>query len=193
MEREAIELSLVVPVSDGDWMAGPADAPVTLVEYSDFECSDAARLEPMVQEVRRLTGDELRFVYRHLPLSRKHPNAVQAAEASEAAGRQGQFWAMHDLLIAHYDQLTRPDLLRYAVEVGLDVTAFQQALEERTYQPDVREDFVGGVQSGADGTPTFYVNGVRYDDWYETPAFLRAVRDAVAAARQDGRGGKSPG
>jgi len=192
MERGATELSLVVPVRDGDWMAGPADAPVTLVEYSDFECSDAARLEPMVQEVRRLAGDEVRFVYRHLPLSRKHPNAVQAAEASEAAGQQGQFWAMHDVLIANYDRLTRADLLRYAADLGLDVAAFQQALEARTYQPDVREDFVGGVRSGADGTPTFYVNGVRYDDWYETPAFLRAVKAAVEAARQDGRDGKSP-
>jgi protein-disulfide isomerase len=175
--------SLVVPVDRYDWSSGPANAPVTLVEYSDFECSDAARLEPMVQEVRRLAGDELRFVYRHLPLSRKHPNAVQAAEASEAAGRQGQFWAMHDILIANYDRLTRPDLLRYAAEIGLDVATFEQALEERTYQPDVRQDFVGGVRSGADGTPTFYLNGVRYDDWYETPAFLQAVRDAVAAAR----------
>jgi len=175
--------SLVVPVTDADWMVGPADAPVTLVEYSDFECSDAARLEPMVQEVRRLAGDDLRFIYRHFPLSRKHPNAVQAAEASEAAGAQGQFWAMHDVLIANYDRLTQPDLLRYAADLGLDVAAFQHALEARTYQPDVRRDYVGGARSGADGTPTFYVNGVRYDDWYETPAFLRAVREAVAAAR----------
>lgn len=175
--------SLVVPVDRDDWISGPANAPVTLVEYSDFECSDAARLEPMVQEVRKLAGDDLRFVYRHLPLSRKHPNAVQAAEASEAAGRQGKFWEMHDLLIANYDQLTRPDLLRYAAELGLDVTAFQRALEERTHQADVREDFVGGVRSGADGTPTFYLNGVRYDDWYETPAFLQAVRQAVVATR----------
>jgi protein-disulfide isomerase len=94
MQPEANAPSLVVPVNDADWTVGPADAPVTLVEYSDFECSDAARLEPMVQEVRRLAGDDLRFVYRHLPLSRKHPNAVLAAEASEAAGRQDKFWTI---------------------------------------------------------------------------------------------------
>jgi protein-disulfide isomerase len=180
---DANALSLVVPVNDADWMVGPDDAPVTLVEYSDFECSDAARLEPMVQEIRRLAGDEMRFVYRHFPLTRKHPHAVQAAEASEAAGRQGKFWEMHDTLIAHYEHLTRPDLLRYAADLGLDMGEFRRAMEERTYQPDVRQDYVGGARSGADGTPTFYVNGVRYDDWYETPAFLRAIRETVRAAQ----------
>jgi protein-disulfide isomerase len=183
MQADLNTPSLAVPVNDADWIVGPEDAPVTLVEYSDFECSDAARLEPMVQEVRRLAGDDLRFIYRHFPLTRKHEHAVQAAEAAEAAGAQGKFWEMHDTLIANYEHLTQPDLLRYAADLGLDVAAFRQALEGRTYQPDVRRDYVGGVRSGADGTPTFYLNGVRYDDWYETPAFLRAVKDAVRAAR----------
>ena len=183
MQTDLNAPSLVVPVNDVDWTVGPADAPVTLVEYSDFECSDAATLEPMVQTIRRLAGDDLRFVYRHFPLTRKHPHALEAAEAAEAAGVQGKFWEMHDLLIEHYWQLTRPDLLRYATELELDVEAFNQALEARTYQPNVREDYVGGVESGADGTPTFYLNGVRYDDWYELPAFRQAVMEAVAAAR----------
>jgi formate-nitrite transporter family protein len=183
MDRATETPTLVVPVNEHDWIAGPADAPVTFVEYADFECPDVRRMEPIVQEVRRLAGDNLRYIYRHFPLTRKHAHALQAAEAAEAAGAQGAFWEMHDLLLANQDRLTQRDLARYAAELGLDTAAFEQALNEGSYEPNVRRDYAGGALSGADGTPTFYLNGVMYDDWYELRSLLRAVEDAVQAAR----------
>jgi protein-disulfide isomerase len=140
------------------------------------------RLEPLVQEVRQRVGDDLRYVYRHFPLTRKHEHALIAAEAAEAAGAQGAFWPMHDTLLANQHALTRPDLIRYADDLGLDTTEFAAALADGRYEPNVREDYVGGSLSGADGTPTFFVNGVRYDDWYELGAFLRAIERAAQGA-----------
>ena len=175
--------TLSVPVGPDDWSAGPENAPVTLVEYGDFECPHCGSMEPVLQELRRLAGQNLRFVYRHFPLTSSHPYAEQAAEAAEAAGMQGAFWPMHDTLFAHQDALTTRDLVDYAAALGLDARTVATALANGTYEPNVREDFMSGVRSGVSGTPTFFINGVRYDGDYDLQSLGRAVQGAARARR----------
>jgi Na+:H+ antiporter, NhaA family len=165
-----------------DHLRGPADAPLTLVEFADMECPFCGRATGVVAELRARFGDELRYVFRHLPLSEVHPNAQLAAEAVEAAGAQGAFWAMHDRLFAHQDELEGADLLNHAAALGLDLERFARELGDGTYGQRVRDDVAAAEASGVRGTPTFFVNGVRH----EGPA----ASDALAAAllRTDPRG-----
>jgi protein-disulfide isomerase len=174
---------LAVPVGPDDWSAGPDDAPVTLVEYGDFECPACGRMEPIVQELRRRAGSTLRFVYRQFPLTSSHPDAEIAAEASEAAGAQGAFWPMHDTLFAHQDALTPRDLVGYAADLGLDADRVASDLANHVYAPNVREDFMSGVRSGVSGTPTFFINGDRYDGDYSLEALTLAIQAAAPAGR----------
>jgi protein-disulfide isomerase len=175
--------TLTVPVGPDDWSDGPEDAPVTFVEYGDFECPHCGGMEPVLRELRRLAGPGMRFVYRHFPLTSSHPHAQDAAEAAEAAGAQGAFWPMHDALFANQQTLTDRDLVGYAAQLGLDADAVATALASQTYEPNVREDFMSGVRSGVSGTPTFFINGVRYDGEYSLDALARAVQKAGRAAR----------
>jgi protein-disulfide isomerase len=175
--------TLAVPVGPDDWADGPADAPVTFVEYGDFECPHCGAMEPVLRELRRRAGPAMRFVFRHFPLTSSHPHAEIAAEASEAAGAQGAFWPMHDTLLANQQALAAPDLVGYAAELGLNAEAVAAELESRVYEPQVREDFMSGVRSGVGGTPTFFINGVRYDGNYDLDALSRAVQKAARAAR----------
>jgi protein-disulfide isomerase len=121
-------------------------------------------------------GDELRFAYRHFPLTQIHPHAQQAAEAAEAAAVQGRFWELHDLLFTHQDRLTLQDLLGYAAALRLDVPRYALELENHVHAPRVREDFLSGVRSGVNGTPTFFVNGVRHNGGYDLESLLEALR-----------------
>ena len=174
---------LVIPVSDRDHSVGPADAPVTLVEYGDFECPHCRRAYPVVQGVRRHMGDNLRFVFRDFPLSEAHPHAERAAEAAEAAGAQGHFWEMHDVLFHNQDALEDADLLTYAAQIGIDPQRVARELAAGTHVKKIRDDFRGGVRSGVNGTPTFFINGVRYDgNWSDTAEFRQALTDAAAHA-----------
>lgn len=175
--------SLTIPVGPEDWTTGPAQAPVTLVEYGDFECPHCGAMEHTLRALREWAGDDLRFVFRHFPLTGSHPHAELAAEAAEAAGAQGAFWPMHDILLDNQQALELHDLQRYAAHLGLDVTAFTTALDERTYQPQVQADFMSGVRSGVGGTPTFYINGVRYDGDYDEESLRRAIQKAKRLAR----------
>jgi protein-disulfide isomerase len=175
--------TLTVPVGPDDWSDGPEDVPVTFVEYGDFECPHCGSLEPVLRELRRLAGPGMRFVYRHFPLTSSHPHAQHAAEAAEAAGAQGAFWPMHDALFANQQSLTDRDLVGIAAQLGLDADAVATALANQTYEPNVREDFMSGVRSGVSGTPTFFINGVRYDGEYTLEALARAVQKAGRAAR----------
>jgi protein-disulfide isomerase len=120
-------------------------------------------------------GDKLRFAYRHFPLTQIHPHAQQAAEAAEAAAVQGRFWELHDLLFTHQDRLTLQDLLGYAAALGLDVPRYALELENHVHAPRVREDFLSGVRSGVNGTPTFFVNGVRHNGGYDLESLLGAL------------------
>jgi protein-disulfide isomerase len=170
--------SLNPPVSGRDHVRGPADAPLTLVEYGDYECPHCGRAHPIVEEVRALLGDQLRFVFRNFPLSNAHPNAEAAAEAAAAAGAQGRFWEMHDVLFEHQDALALEDLLGYAGQLGLDVPRVAAELASRVHRPRVREDFLSGVRSGVNGTPSFFVNGVRFDGVWDTASLIEALTNA---------------
>jgi protein-disulfide isomerase len=172
-------VTLKPPVSDADHSDGPADAPVELVEYGDFECPHCGAAYPIVQEVQRLLGNGLRFVYRHFPLTQIHPHAEHAAESSEAAAEQDAFWEMHDMLFEHQDALGDPDLVRYAKKLELDAGRVAKGLAAGTYEPRVRRDFASGVRSGVNGTPTFFINGVRHVGPWDLDSLLLALRSSL--------------
>jgi protein-disulfide isomerase len=174
---------LTPPVSALDHAAGPDDAPVTLVEYGDYECPYCGMAHPIVKAAQRELGSQLRFVFRHFPLAEAHPHARVAAQAAEAAAAQGRFWEMHDMLFEHQDALEPEDLVGYAKSLGLDTARFARDLEAGTYAKRVRDDFRNGVRSGVNGTPTFFVNGVRYNgSWANQEAFIGALRDTARQA-----------
>lgn len=158
-----------------DHIRGNPEAPLELVEYGDFECPFCGRATGAVEEVRERLGDRLRYVFRHLPLPDVHPNAELAAEAAEAAGEQGAFWEMHDCLFSHQQALTPSDLVEYATTLGLDVERFTRALGSGDHAARVRTDVASAEASGADGTPTFFVNGVRLLGRYDADALAAAL------------------
>jgi protein-disulfide isomerase len=159
---ERLEHRLSPPVGDGDHAQGPADAPVTLVEYGDFECPYCGRAYPIVKAVQAHFGPRLRFVFRNFPLTESHPHAAMAAASAEAAGDHGKFWEMHDLLFEHQDHLN-------------EIRSPDEAHR-------VREDFMSGVRSGVNGTPTFFINGVRHDGSWD----FQGLVDAVGASMREG-------
>ena len=180
MSRTQWGAELTVPVDvDRDHIQGPADAAVTLLEYGDYQCPYCGAAYPIVKEVQDRMGDELRFVFRNFPITTSHPHAEQAAEAAEAAGSQGRFWEMHDTLYENQRQLGDDDLRSYAARLGLDLESFERDLAEHVHAARVREDFMTGVRSGVNGTPTFYINGVRHDDSYELETLLAALEQAA--------------
>jgi protein-disulfide isomerase len=164
-----------------DHIRGPMDAPVTIVEYGDYECPYCGMAEPVVRELLREFGD-VRYVWRHLPLTDVHPHAELAAEAAEAAADQGAFWEMHELLLEHQGALRPSDLIGYAEGLGLDVEQFTRALYEHTGGTRVAEDVDGADMSGVSGTPTFFINGQRHYGAYDIETLEAAVRAAGARA-----------
>jgi protein-disulfide isomerase len=171
---------LRVPVNGLDHMRGSLRAPVSLVEYGDYECPHCAAAQPIVDKVWQVFADSLCYVFRHFPLATVHPHAQHAAEAAEAAADQGAFWPMHELLFEQQEALDDGSLLEYAEELGLDVRRFGHELLTQVHAPRVRRDFMGGVRSGVNGTPTFFVNGVRHDGAYDFVSLTSAVRLAMA-------------
>jgi Na+/H+ antiporter NhaA len=169
-----------------DHIRGNPDATVTLLEYGDFECPYCGRAEATIRELMEGQSDDLSYVWRHLPLSDVHPNAQMAAEAAEAAGRQGAFWDMYDLLLTHQDELAPRDLRRYAEQLDLDVDQFVEDLRQRRHAARVSEDVASADASGVSGTPTFFVNGRRHQGVYDVDTLRRVVNAARAraAARQ---------
>jgi protein-disulfide isomerase len=181
------EAVLTMPVAeDRDHIQGPADAAVTLVQYGDYECSYCGAAYPIIKQVQARMGERLRFVFRNFPITTSHPHAEQAAEAAEAAAAQGRFWRMHDLLYENQQRLRDQDLRAYAEQLGLDLELFDQELADHVHAERVREDFMSGVRSGVNGTPTFYINGVRHDDSYEIETLLAALEQAAAQDRRTG-------
>jgi protein-disulfide isomerase len=172
---------LRLPVSQRDHIRGKIDAPVTLVEYGDYECPYCGEANPVVDQVREDMGDTLRFVFRNFPLTEAHPHAEHAAEAAEAAGAHDKFWEMHDMLYAHQRALEDRNLANYANLLRVPFSVIERALTQHTYQERVREDFLSGVRSGVNGTPTFFVNGVRHDGPYDRDSLLAAFEDALRA------------
>ena len=172
-------VDLAAPVDpERDHIRGDDDAPVTLVEYGDFECPFCGRAEPVLRQLLNEFGNDLRFVFRHLPLSDVHPRAQLAAEASEAADDQGAFWEMHDLLFDHQDALEPKNLVEYARELGLDVDRFTEQLRRHEYAGRIASDVDDADLSGVSGTPTFFVNGIRHQGAYDIDTLTAAVRTA---------------
>ena len=181
------------PVSVEDHVAGPESAAVTLVEYGDYECPYCGMAHAIVKRAQQTLGDQLRFVFRNFPLAEAHPHARLAAQAAEAAGAQGKFWEMHDMLYEHQDALDPDDILGYARELGLDVQRMTRDLESGVYARKVRDDFRGGVRSGVNGTPTFFVNGERYEgSWANEEAFVQTLRSGKSASRSEVQGRSKP-
>jgi Na+/H+ antiporter NhaA len=166
-----------------DHIRGAQDAPVTLVEYGDFECPYCGQAEQIIRELLGSFGDELRYVFRQLPLNDVHPRAQMAAEAAEAAAAQGAFWEMHDRLLDHQDALTPPDLGHHAEALGLDVERFWEELRVHTHAPRIAEDVASADASGVAGTPAFFINGRRHQGAYDADTLTQAVRAARARAR----------
>ncbi len=177
---------LTPAVGPRDHAQGPADAPVTLVEYGDYECPHCGRAHPIVAALRKHFGAELRFVFRNFPLGEVHPHAVAAAEAAEAAGAQGKFWPMHDRLFENQEALGEAALLGYAEQLGLDMARLASDLGTHAPEERVREDFMSGVRSGVAGTPTFYIDGHRHDGGFDDGELQAAIERALAHHRTAG-------
>ena len=168
---------LAVPLNDKDHSLGAADAAITLVEYGDYECPDCLNAQPIIAELRRHFRERLRVVFRHFPLSSVHPRASAAALSAEAAGAQDRFWDMHDSLFRHQRELAEIDLTHLALRLGLELYRFQRDSESEVFVKRIRADFEGGTRSGVRGTPTFFINGLRYAGKVD----LISLRDAIAA------------
>jgi protein-disulfide isomerase len=166
---------LTLPATDRDHIQGSAEALVTLMEYGDYECPHCGRAYLIVEEIRLEVGDQLRFVFRNFPLTQSHEHAEMAAESAEAAAAQERFWEMHRTLFTHQSELDTSNLLQYASRLGMDTERFKRALTTHAYRDRVHEDFMSGVRSGVNGTPTFFINGVRYDGPVDMPSLLGAV------------------
>ena len=163
-----------------DHAKGPANAPVTLVEYADFECPHCGAAYPNVHELERRMGDGLRVVFRHFPLTGRHLNASLAARAAEAAGEQGRFWEMHDRLFEHQDELGPEDLRRHADAVGLDLERFDAALADGRGLARVERDLESGTSSDLPGTPAIFLNGELYDGFYDAESLEAAIEQIGA-------------
>jgi len=178
---------LAPPVTARDHILGDASAPVTLIEYGDFECPYCGAAFPILKRVNARLGSRLRFVYRHFPIAESHPHAEHAAEAAESVAEQagsGAFWAMHDLLFENQRALNDGSLARYAAIAGADGDVVLDDLQEERYTDRVRESFLSGVRSGVNGTPTLFIDGIRYDGPRDEETLVAAL-DLVATRNLD--------
>lgn len=173
---------LVVPVTGKDHILGNPEASTTLLEYGDFECPNCGEAFPVVKAVLSSEKDKVRLVFRNFPLSEIHPHALPAAFAAEAAGLQNKFWEMHDLFFINQDKLEDKDLLKYAEKLNLDLKKFTADMNSVSVKERVRKDFLNGVRSGVNATPTFFINGERYDGSYEFDGLIEAIEWATGDA-----------
>jgi protein-disulfide isomerase len=179
---EIVTLKNIVTVRDH--ASGPAEAPVTLVEYGNFECIHCGRAYAVIKEMQKLLGNNLRFVFRHFPTVRTHPHSLRAAEAAEAAGAQEKFWQMHDELFTHQQALEDHDLSRYAGRIGLDAERFARDMAENTFLKLVETDYNRSLfDEHVTGTPTFYINDVRYTGAADVESLLGAIKEADTEGR----------
>jgi protein-disulfide isomerase len=167
--------SLKIPVSEKDHIQGDPHAKAVLVEYGDYQCPHCGHAYPIVKRLQKHFGNQLAFVFRNFPLNESHPDAEAAAETAEFAGANGKFWEMHDGLFENQRNLGPELLAELAQSLGLSVESLQKALNEGTYTERVKEDFSGGVRSGVNGTPTFFINGMRHDEGFDFEALVEAI------------------
>jgi protein-disulfide isomerase len=177
---------LAVPIGPEDHVQGPASAPITLVQYGDYECPYTRMSRHSVRALQQELGDTLRFVFRHFPLAGIHPHARAAALAAEAAAMQSEpsFWEMHEQLFAHQKALEDADLRRYAADLGLDVAGFDRDRQSSAITARIDRDVTSGERSGVEGTPRFFINGVRHDGPYDTPTLRTAIASAQRGSAQ---------
>jgi protein-disulfide isomerase len=168
-------IALTVPDPERDHISGSADGSIRLLEYGDYECPFCGEVQPIVKEIQRRLGNNLLFAFRNFPLTNIHPHSEHAAEAAEAAGAQGNFWGMHATLFENQGALEDEDLAEYAVELGLDEKRLIREVTSSVYAPRIREDFKSGVRAGVNGTPTFFINGERYDGARDLKHLLNAL------------------
>jgi protein-disulfide isomerase len=171
---------LRVPVSSKDHAQGDAHAAITLVEYGDYECPHCAHAHPIMKRVQKHFGKRLRFVFRNFPLTQIHPNAQSAAEAAEFAAAYGHYWEMHDKIFENQPRLSAPLLLQLAEALGMAAKDLRRALEDARFATVVKEDFLGGVRSGVNGTPTFFINGYRHDGSFEYEDLVAAIENRAS-------------
>lgn len=169
-----------LPMEGRDHIQGSIKAPVALVEYGDYECPYCGEAHPLVKAVQQRLGNRLCFAFRNFPLANMHPHAEHAAEAAEAAGAQGRFWEMHDLLFENQGALDDADLEEYASTLGLDSRQLIEEVRGGAHAARIREDFRGGARNGVNGTPTFFINGERYDGDLSEEALLEALGESDA-------------
>ena len=172
---------LAIPVSDADHSLGPATAPVTLVEFGDYQCPFCADAQPMIQRIIAALGSQLHFVFRHMVVIEVHPFAQFAAEAAEAAALQEKFWQMHAAIYQHQTELGSDLISRLARKLQLDLPRFDADLAARRGRARVKSAFMGGMRSGVAGTPTFFINGERYDGSLDEGSLLVALRKRIPA------------
>jgi protein-disulfide isomerase len=175
---------LVLPVTDDDHIIGPETAPVTLVEYGDYQCPYCGFAYPAVKELLRLRGDVVRFAFRHFPLMEVHPFAELAAETAEAAGVRGRFWQMHDWLFEHQELIDPVHLAQGIADVGLPADEVVDEVNKHVHLDRIQRDFASGVRSGVGGTPTFFVNNFRHEGGYSVPELVDAVDQAAEAVQR---------
>jgi protein-disulfide isomerase len=173
--------TLSMPIRESDHKIGPANAPVTLVMYGSYDCPHCKQAAAIVEEIRRADAP-MRLVYRHFPREIPHSPSQLAAEAAEAAGRQGQFWKMHHHLLENQEALDEASLLAYAEILHLDIDPFTRDLESHAFRAHVLEDFQSGVDSGVRSTPTFFINGIRHDDYWDIETLRLAIEKARSLA-----------
>ena len=170
-------VKLTLPVDNSrDHIQGPPTAPVTLLEYGDYQCPYCGQAYPIIKQVQKHLGNKLRFVFRNFPITQIHPHAQHAAEAAESAAAQNKFWEMHDHLYEHQQALEDNHLEKYANKLGLDLAQFNHDMSSHAHAQRIREDFLSGVRSGVNGTPTFYINGTRYDGSWDLETLLKILR-----------------
>jgi protein-disulfide isomerase len=174
-------IALTLPDPERDHIYGSAHGSIKLLEYGDFECPSCAAAQPIVNEIQRQLGDDLLFAFRHFPLTKIHPHSEHAAEAAEAAGAQGDFWGMHGLLFENQAALEDEDLAAYARELGLDERRLIREVTSSLYAAHIREDFKNGIRGGVNGTPTFFINGERYDGAVDLKNLLNSLTFQSAA------------
>jgi len=180
-ENEDEAPSLTLPVSKRDHIQGPADAPLTLVEYGDYQCPYCGAAYPVVKRLQKTLGHKLRFVFRNFPLTQAHPYAMVAAQAAEAAALQGKFWEMHDQIYEHQEFLEPEILPVWAKKLGLNVEKFGDDLGLESVAKRIKEDRGSGIRSGVNGTPTFFINGQRHDDSPDFAMLLAALEETLQA------------
>jgi protein-disulfide isomerase len=185
--------TLIPPVSESrDHIRGDSGALVTLTEYGDYECPHCAAAQPVVESIIEFFGPNLRMAFRHFPLSQMHPHAARAAEAAEIAGAQERFWEMHDILFQNQTALEDEDLGEYAAAIGLDLKSFVRELASGVRMARVRDDFTSGIRSGVNGTPTFFINGVRHDGLPDFASLQAAIAASLADDGKRARPSKAP-